>query len=159
MNSVQQFLENHAIEHTWHEHPAVFTCEEAAEHCQHVGGIASKNLFLKGRKTKQFFLVVLPAYKRADIKKIGTLVGDKDLSFASFESLFEYLQLTPGSVSPFGLINDLQNRVRLFIDEEIYNANTVSFHPNRNTASIELSNEMFHTALSYLCKSYTVITL
>lgn len=66
---IEEFLKNHHIEYKKHEHPAVFTCEEAEKHCLNIPGIATKNLFLRDDKKKRYFLVVLPAKKQVEIKK------------------------------------------------------------------------------------------
>ena len=73
------------------------------------------------------------------------------------EGLKDKLGLEAGSVSPFGLLNDTAEEVEVFIDKEIYNADIVNFHPNRNTASIELPNEMFHKFLETLGHEIQII--
>lgn len=143
MTHVEDFLKSKGIEFILHEHPAVYTCEEAEKYCGDIPGLACKSLFLKGKKSGRYFLVILPAEKRADLKKIGETVGDKQITFASPEALLEKLGLEPGSVSPFGLLNDKNHEVEIYIDQKVYDAKIVSFHPNRNTASLELSGAMF----------------
>jgi Ala-tRNA(Pro) deacylase len=150
MNNVEQYLKDRHIEYVFHKHPAVYTCEEAKKYCGDVPGLASKNLLLKNREGKRYFLIILPAVKRADLKKISELVGEKKVSFASAENLKEKLDLEPGSVSPFGLLNDKNHEVEVCVDEEVENADIVSFHPNINTASLELTGEMFRKFLESL---------
>lgn len=150
MNDVETFLQTHGIDYVLHEHPAVFTCEEAEKHCGDIPGLACKNLFLKDKKEERYFLVVLPAAKRADLKQIGEAVGGRKLRFASPESLQEKLGLDPGSVSPFGLLNDTRHEVELCADREVLDADTVTFHPNRNTATIELSGAAFQQFLQLI---------
>ncbi len=104
-------------------------------------------------------MVVLPAEKRADLKKIGETVGDKQITFASPEALLEKLGLTPGTVSPFGLLNDKNHEVEVYIDQKVYYAKIVSFHPNRNTASLELSGNMFRKFLQAIENKTKVIDL
>lgn len=145
--SVEQFLQSNRIEYVLREHPAVFTCEDAEKYCIDVFGLACKNLFLRNEKNNRHFLVVLPAAKRADLKKVGEIVGERRLSFASPHALRDKLCLEPGSVSPFGLINDINKEVEVYIDKEVYDADVVNFHPNRNTASLELTRKMFHNYL------------
>lgn len=154
MSQVEQYLTSHNIEYILHEHPPVFTCEEAKKHCAHISGLHTKNLFLTNKKKTRFLLVVLPAHKRADLKKIEQIVDEKKLTFGKPELLMEKLGLKPGSVSPFGLINDTNCDVEVFVDEEVHQADRVSFHPNRNTASLELTGDMFRKYLdSYLNKT------
>jgi Ala-tRNA(Pro) deacylase len=69
------------------------------------------------------------------------------------------LELEPGSVSPFGLLNNIDNSVETYIDEDIYNADIVSFHPNRNTATLELSKEMFRKYLDSLKHKIQIIKI
>lgn len=150
MTDVEQFLQSNKIEYILHEHPAVFTCEDAEKHCIGVPGLACKNLFLRDEKNKRYFLVILPASKRADLKKVGEMVGERRLSFANAELLRTMLGVEPGSVSPFGLINDVNKGVEVYIDKEVYDADNVNFHPNRNTASLELTREMFRAYLTII---------
>ena len=150
MNNVIKFLSTHNIEYTLHEHPAVYTCDEAEKHCKHIPGIASKNLFLRSKKDKRNFLVVLPAQKQTNLKKFAKNVGENSVSFASSELLKKKLGLTPGSVSIFGLINNEDKTVEVYIDRDIYDAKIVSFHPNTNTITLELSKNMFHKFLQII---------
>lgn len=159
MTRVEDFLKSQGIQYILHEHPAVYTCEEAEKYCGNIPGLACKNLLLKGRKSGRYFLVILPAKKRADLKKIGKIVDDKQITFANTENLLEKLGLEPGSVSPFGLINDKKNEIEVCVDKDVYNADRVSFHPNRNTASLELSGEMFRKFLQIIEHEIRVVYL
>ena len=159
MANVEQFLQSHHIEYILHEHPAVFTCEEAEKHCVNVPGLAGKNLFLRSEKSARYFLVVLPAAKRADLKKVAEMVGERRISFANADILREKLGLEPGSVSPFGLINDVKSEVKVYIDKEVYDADVVNFHPKTNTASQELSRDMFHRYLKALNRDVHIVEL
>lgn len=153
----EDYLKSHQIDYTLHEHPAVFTCEEAEIHCAHIPGLDCKNLFLKNKKGRRYFLVILPANKRADLTEIAAIVDEKKLSFASAERLKEKLGIEPGSVSPFGLINDEKKQVEVFVDQQVYNSELVSFHPNRNTASLELSGEMFRKYLQSIGHQFKLV--
>ena len=159
MKKVTDFLDSHGIKYIFHEHAPVFTCEEAEEHCKTVPGIAGKNLLLRDKNGKKYFLVVLPAFKRIDLKAFAKMVETPKVSFASDEALDEKLGLKPGSVSPFGLINDPENTITLYIDSEIHNAEIVNFHPNDNHASLELTKEMFHKYLENIPHEATILTL
>ena len=159
MTNVEEYLKSKGIEYIRHDHPPVFTCEEAEKHCLNVPGIAGKNLLLKNKKGQKYFLVILPAKKRADLKKIAKLVNEKKISFANPENLQEKLGLEPGSVSPFGLLNNTDHDVEVYIDKEIYNADIVNFHPNKNTASLELTGIMFRKFWETIENKYEVIDL
>jgi len=159
MDSVKQFLTSNHIEYTLHEHPAVYTVEEAEKYRGDIKGLACKNLFLRDQKKRRFFLLVLPAKKQTDLKKFSRAGDTGKLSFASKELLFEKLGLDPGAVSPFGLINDRTHEVEVFVDKEVYDADSVGFHPNINTATLELTGEMFRKYLSILRHEIRVIEL
>jgi Ala-tRNA(Pro) deacylase len=122
-----------------HEHPAVFNAEDASRFWDPIQGVQCKNLFLRNKKGDRHYLVVLGIAKRADLKEIVTLVGDDRLSFGSAERLMAKLGLTPGSVSPFGLLNDADGSVRVLIDQDLRGAERLIFHPNINTASVVVS--------------------
>ncbi len=107
----------------------------------------------------RYFLVILPAEKRANFKKIGEIVGEKQVTFASTEALQEKLGLETGAVSPFGLLNDKNHEVEIYVDRKIYYADIVSFHPNKNTASLELSGTMFRKFLRAIENKTKVINL
>lgn len=158
-NEVENYLKSNHIDFIKHEHREVFTCEDVEKYCPDIPGMACKNLFLRNQKKKRYFLLVLPADKQTDLKKFAELAGDKKLSFGSADDLIEKLSLKPGSVSPFGLINDTEGEIELFIDKEVLDADIVSFHPNHNSASLELSKEMFHKFLGTLKNKYTVVEL
>ncbi len=158
MNKVLAFLEANGIKYTLHQHQAVFTTEEAKVHTGDIPGLACKNILLRNRKKSRYFLLVLPADKVINIKLFGAVVGEKSLSFASREALMEKLGLTPGAVSPFGLINDFSHAVEVFLDENVFEAPVVTFHPNVNTATLELEKQMFHQYLDVLEQKITVLT-
>ena len=157
MEKVLSYLGDHNIGYTLHEHIAVFTCEEAKAHAGDIPGMACKNLLLRNRKKTRFILLVLPANKKTDIKAFSLSIGEKNLSFTSSDLLMEKLGLEPGSVSPFGLINDVDNTVDLYIHREVYDASIVTFHPNINTATLELTREMFHRYLGGLVQEVEVM--
>lgn len=159
MTIVEDFLKSKKIEYVLHEHPAVYTCEDVEKRCGNVPGLACKNLLLRDKKGRRYFLVILPATKRTDLKKFAGIVGEDKMSFASPEALMDKLGLEPGAVSPFGLLNDKKNEVEVYVDSEVYNADVVSFLPNRNTASLELSGEMFRKFLQSIENFNKVIDL
>ncbi|MFA5250944.1 MAG: YbaK/EbsC family protein, partial [Parachlamydiales bacterium] len=139
--------------------PAVRNCEEAIQYCSHIPGLPSKNLFLHDPKSNRFFLIVLPAYKRLDLKKLAKTVAASRLVFASPQKLEEILKLKPGAVSLFGLLNDPELTTELYIDLEVYNAETVSFHPNLNTKTLGLSKPMLEKFLKTIKHKTAIIKL
>lgn len=150
MNPVEYFLQSHHILYTRHDHPAVFTCEQAEIFHELVPGMPGKNLFLIDKKSGRIFLAILPVHKKADLKFLAHHFGVAKLSFGSPELLMQKMWLEPWSVSPFGLINNTENDIEVYIDTETYTAQLVNFHPNINTASLSLTNEMFHKYLEII---------
>ncbi|USN55184.1 MAG: prolyl-tRNA synthetase associated domain-containing protein [Candidatus Peribacteria bacterium] len=147
MQDIYHYLDSHHITYSRYDHPAVYTCEEAELHCSDVPGIACKNLFFRAGKGQRYYLVIAPAQLKTDIKHITSLLGEKKLSFASAETLMEKLGLEPGSVSPFGLINDSEHTVLVAIATPVLQSDLVSFHPNTNTATLVLTQEIFQQFL------------
>ena len=144
-----KYLDKLGIKYKIHEHPAVFTVEEAdkiKEETPHI--LHTKNLFLKD-ENNNFYLVSIYAYKRLDLKLLKEkLNAKKKLSFATAEQLKEHLNLTPGSVSIFGMI--YAKSVALIVDKQVWDAEIVGFHPNINTSTLELTHqglEKFYNSL------------
>ena len=131
------------IEYEVFEHPPVFTAEEAALHWSAVPGARIKNLFLRNKKGDRHYLVILGIEKQADLRQLVKLIGDDRLSFGSPERLNKYLGVTPGSVSPLGLIHDAAHTVRVIVDSDLKQADRLIFHPNDNTASLTISGGDF----------------
>ena len=127
------------IRYERYEHPAVFNAGDASAHWAPLSGTQCKNLFLRNKKGDRHYLVVLEISKRADLKDLVKLVDDDRLSFGSPERLMAKLGLTPGSVSPFGLLNDADGSVRVLVDRELRGCDRLIFHPNINTASVVIS--------------------
>lgn len=136
---VYGFLDSMGIGYEKYDHPPVFTAEEAAMHWGPINATHVKNLFLRNKKGDRHYLVILEIGKQADLRQLVKLLGDDRLSFGSPERLMTHLGLTPGSVSPFGLINDRSHRVQVVLDADLRRAERLVFHPNVNTASVTIS--------------------
>jgi len=126
-----------------HEHPPVATVGEAERYWAGIDATHCKNLFLRNQKGDRHYLVVLLHAKRADLRAVADQIGDGKLSFASPQRLATHLGLAPGSVSPFGLINDAGHAVRVVLDRDLKSAARVSFHPNINTRTYVLATADF----------------
>ena len=131
-----------------HEHPPVPTVEDAERYWSGIEATHCKNLFLRNQKGNRHYLVVLLHSKKADLRAVANQIGDGKLSFASPERLQTHLGLTPGSVSPFGLINDHAHAVRVVLDRDLKSAERVSFHPNVNTRTLVISRGDFERFLA-----------
>jgi Ala-tRNA(Pro) deacylase len=140
-------------------HPPVATVEEAEPHWAGIDAAHCKNLFLRNQKGNRHYLVIIAHTKRADLRAVAGQIGDGKLSFASPERLMTYLGLTPGSVSPFGLINDCDHHVRVFIDRDLKQAARITFHPNVNTATLVLAYADFERFLADCGNPVSYITV
>jgi Ala-tRNA(Pro) deacylase len=136
---VYRVLDALGIQYQAYEHPAVFTAEDAAAHWTPIPATPVKNLFLRNKKGDRHYLVILDIAKAADLRQLVKVVGDDRLSFGSPERLMAQLGVTPGSVSPFGLIHEGSGGVRVIVDEALRGAERLLFHPNINTASVTIS--------------------
>lgn len=146
---VYNILKELDISYTKHEHPPVYTVEEAEQHWENITGAHCKNLFLRNKKGKNHYLVIAKSEKRVNLKALTSRLGEDRLSFASPERMLRYLGLEPGAVSPFGLINDRENAVVVVIDRDLKEASHVNFHPNVNTATVGIAFTDFEKFLSY----------
>ena len=122
------------------DHPAVFNSEDAERHWRPLGGTPVKNLFLRNKKGDRQYLVILGIDKRADLKQLVKIIGDDRFSFGSPERLMATMGLTPGSVSPFGLLHSGSLGVQVIIDADLRRAERLLFHPNINTATVTVSH-------------------
>jgi Ala-tRNA(Pro) deacylase len=146
---VYQVLKELGISFVKHDHPPVFTVEQAELHWHNITGAHCKNLFLRNKKGNRHYLVILEHLKNADLKVLTGKLGEDRLSFASAERLQKYLGLEAGSVSPFGLINDSGRDVTVIIDQDLKKAEKVNFHPNVNTATLGISFSDFEKFLAW----------
>ena len=113
-----------------------------------------KNLFLRNKKGDRHYLVILPIEKEADLRRLVKVIGDDRLSFGSPERLTEHLGLTPGSVSPFGLLNNPSHSVQVVVDADLRGAGPLIFHPNLNAHSVTISVadlERFFKSTGHVC--------
>ena len=156
---VYEVLKSLDIQFEVHQHPPVYTVEEAEEHWGDVKGTHCKNLFVRNKKGNRHYLVILESSKRADLKELNRQLGEDRLSFASPERMIRFLGLEPGAVSPFGLINDSGKEVQVVVDKDLRTADWVSFHPNVNTATLTLSFEDFERYLEWCGNSLRPLLL
>lgn len=147
------------IDYEIHEHPPVFTAEEAAAHWLAIPGAAVKNLFLRNKKGNRHYLVILGIGKQADLRHLAKVIGDDRLSFGSPERLLAHLGVTPGSVSPFGLIHDRARAVSVIVDGDLKREERLIFHPNDNTASLTITGAGFARFLEHQGNNVRWLTL
>ena len=155
--ALEDYLKEHNINYIEHKHPAVFTVEQSKEIKLNIPGMHTKNLFLKDDKGN-FYLMCMNAHKRLDIKSLKkklSLTGK--LHFGSEEELKQQLNLTPGSVSIFGMI--YSSNVLLLIDKEVWQAPIIGSHPNINTSTLEITHENLEKFLHSLKSKFEIINL
>ena len=141
------------------EHPPALTTEEADSYIEGKEGVRTKTLFLCNRKRTSFFLVIMDDRKRLDIKKLSEIINEKGISFCSPGKLKEKMGLPPGVVSIFGLLNNHERDIRVYLDKEMLSERIVTFHANDNTKTVFVSTEDMYKFLEELGYEYFVIDL
>ena len=132
-------LERLGIAFETYAHPPVFNSEDVDKYWRSIPATPVKNLFLRNKKGNREYLVILGVDKRADLRQLVKIIGDDRFSFGSPERLLQTLGVTPGSVSPFGLLHEGSGHVLVIIDADLRAAGQLIFHPNDNTASVTIS--------------------
>lgn len=133
-------LDQLGIQYQIIDHPAVYTIDEMADlKVFDDKPWVVKNLFLRDANGKRHFLVVLDKDKKADLQNIRRQLGTSTLSFGSEERLIKYLNLSKGSVTPLGIINDTEQVVEVVMDRSLIGRDKIGVHPNDNTATVVLS--------------------
>ncbi|TAK98414.1 MAG: prolyl-tRNA synthetase associated domain-containing protein [Rhodospirillaceae bacterium] len=120
------------------EHPAAFTVEDGERHVGHLPGVHIKNLFLCDAK-KRMWLVVAPSARRIDLKTLPDVIGAARLSFGSADRLMRVLGVTPGSVTPFAVINDPDAQVQVILDAWMMDQDLINAHPLVNTMTTTIT--------------------
>lgn len=166
---VYTYLQTHAIAYDEYDHPEGKTIEEAMRWWRDDGSVHCKNIFLRNHKGNQHYLVCFDCSHDLDIHDLEQRLKARlqaagkpapgKLSFASPERMMRYLGLEPGSVSPFGLINDTENHVILFLDENLQQAQSLSFHPNDCTGTVVISRSEFQRYLDAIGNTYEFMSL
>jgi Ala-tRNA(Pro) deacylase len=139
MDSIlKDYLEKNKIFYDEYKHDYVFTVNDSRELKKSIPGMHCKCLFLTdGTK---FYLLGMPANKRLDTKKLREILKVKKINFASPEKMYELIKIKPGSVSIFGIVNEIHNEVMLLLDEDVWEAEKVGFHPNINNSTLVIDH-------------------
>lgn len=120
------------------DHEAAMTMEACEAIDRILDATICKNLLLCNRQRTAFYLLMIPGDKQFKTSQLSHQIGSSRLSFAGPESMLEYLDITPGSLSVLGLMNDAGNHVQLLIDEDVLKGEYVGCHPCINTSSLRL---------------------
>lgn len=135
---VYDFLDNLGVSYGRIDHEAAMTMEACAQIDAVLDATICKNLLLCNRQKTAFYLLMMPGDKPFKTKELSAQIGSSRLSFADAEFMEEFLDITPGSLSVMGLMNDKDHRVRLLMDEDVTKGEYIGFHPCINTSSLRL---------------------
>ena len=133
-----ELLDRLGVEYARVDHEHADTIEACHEIEKLLGCEICKNLFLTNRQMTEVWLLLMPGEKPFKTKLLSKQIGSARLSFASAEQMLQYLDITPGSVSVLGLMNDRENKVRLLIDRDLLTQETIGMHPCINTSSLRI---------------------
>ena len=154
-----ELLRQLEIDFEYYGHPAAPTVEEARNYWKDLDATHCKNLFFRNHKGNRHYLVILEHRQELNIRDLEQRLKQGKLSFASPERLKKHLGLTPGSVTPFGLINDQARHVHLFLDKNLASSKTISFHPCINTASLVIPYDGFLKFLHHCGNTYEYVQM
>ena len=157
---VYNFLDGLNIDYRRVDHDAAMTMEACAAIDEAMGATMCKNLLLSNRQCTDFYLLLLPGDKPFKTSVLSKQIGSSRLSFASGEYMEAFLDITPGSLSVLGLMNDKDNRVQLLIDTDILKGEYIGVHPCVNTSSLRLrTNDLMDTIIPAMGHPVTIVAL
>ena len=157
---VYDFLDALGVEYERVDHEAAMTMEACEEIDKVLCATTCKNLLLCNRQETDFYLLLMPGDKPFKTKDLSAQIGSSRLSFATAEFMEQFLDITPGSVSVMGLMNDKDKRVRLLIDADVLKEEYVGCHPCINTSSLRLRiADLRDKIIPALAHEPTVVTL
>lgn len=135
---VYDLLDKLGMEYYRTDHEPATTMKVCNDIDKILGALICKNLFLCNRQKTQFYLLMMPGDKTFKTKDLSRQINSARLSFADEEYMEKYLDITPGSVSIMGLMNDTDNNVQLLMDKEVLEDEVLGCHPCINTSSLKL---------------------
>ena len=157
---VYDLLDELGLEYYRVDHAPAMTMEVCKEIDEALGALICKNLFLCNRQKTRFYLLMMPEDKPFKTKELSAQIQSARLSFAEPSFMEQYLDLTPGSVSVMGLMNDKDNQVQLLVDEDVLKREYLGCHPCINTSSLKLRTaDVFGPVLAALRHDMTVVRL
>lgn len=155
---VYDLLDSLHINYIRIDHKATMTMEACVDVEKELDVKICKKLFLTNSNKSQYFLLMLPGYKKLKTKEISKQIQSSRLSFGSNEKMQEYLDILPGSLSVMGLMNDSHHQVQLIVDEDILKNEYIGFHPCMNTTSMKIkTTDLFEKILPAINHSYLKI--
>ncbi|MED1471669.1 prolyl-tRNA synthetase associated domain-containing protein [Bacillus salipaludis] len=141
------------------EHPPALTTEEADNYIVGKEGVRTKTLFLTNKKKTVYYLVIMDDAKRLDMEHLAEILNEKRISFGSPERLMKKMGLPPGVVSIFGLLNNDEHDIKVYLDKEMLSERLMSFHANDNTKTIFISTEDMYKFITAIGYEYNIVEL
>ena len=138
-DKVKEYLNSIGIQFKIVEHEPAYTTEEADKYIEGHDGVRTKTMFICNKKKTN--LIIMDDIKRLDMNKFKEIVFEKQMKMASEEALKEKLGIKPGMVSPFGLLNNDEKDVKIYMDKEIIIEEIMTFHPNDNTKKLFITTK------------------
>ena len=155
-----RLLDSLGVEYQRIDHEAAMTMEACAAIDEALGATICKNLMLCNRQCTVFYLLLTPGEKVFKTSELSKKIGSSRLSFAKGEYMEEFLDITPGSLSILGLMNDKENRVDLLIDEDVLKGEYIGMHPCINTSSLKLKTaDLVEKVIPAMGHAPTIVTL
>lgn len=139
---IYNYLKGKNIWYEITEHKAVYNMKELSQISLPYPTADAKNLFVRDDKKQNYYLITVKGEKRVELKQFRKMNQIRPLSFASEDELMNIMSLTPGSVTPFGILNDKERKVKVFLDKDFLDTpSIIGVHPNDNTATVWLKTE------------------
>lgn len=151
-------FKEHQIDYELHTHEAIFTAEQGEKLQLAIKGPDCKNLFLRDKK-RTYFLVSTLSTKRVNLKALSKNFGAGHFSFGNADDLLNYLGVTPGSVTPYGLIHDNDHQVNFLLDKDLMNHEVMNFHPLRNDMTVSVPLNHFLTYFEKIGRKFKIVDI
>lgn len=157
---VYELLDSLGIAYTRVDHEPAMTMEACIAVDEALGTVMCKNLLLCNRQCTDFYLLLMPGDKPFKTSVLSKQIGSSRLSFADGSYMEAFLDITPGSLSVLGLMNDKEGRVKLLIDADVLSGDTVGVHPCINTSSLGISvSDLTEKLIPAMGHAPTMVTL
>ena len=140
-DKVKEYLNALGIQCKIVEHEPAYTTEEADKYIEGHEGVRTKTMFICNKKKTNYYMIIMDDSKRLDMNKFKEIVSEKQMKMASEEALKEKLGIEPGMVSPFGLLNNDEKDVKIYMDKQIITEEIMTFHPNDNTKTLFITTK------------------
>lgn len=140
-DKVKEYLNAIGIQFKIVEHEPAYTTEEADKYIEGHDGVRTKTMFICNKKKTNYYMIIMDDSKRLDMNKFKEIVSEKQIKMASEEALKEKLGIEPGMVSPFGLLNNDEKDVKIYMDKQIITEEIMTFHPNDNTKTLFITTK------------------